>query len=107
MEKIIVLLCLWLIGCATVGKGKEGLHQESKKYIAVNPEEVDSAISVFSAAIRNNPNYAGAYYNRAIAYFHRNDYEKCWRDVHKAESLGLNFSPDFIKALKEASKREN
>ena len=106
MNKIIVLLCLGLIGCATLDN-EEKLSQEVKKPVAVNIEEVNGAILVFSKTIESNPNYAGAYYNRAIAYFHKNDYEKCWQDVRKAESLGLEFSSNFIEALKKSSKREN
>ena len=106
MKKIIVLLFLVLIGCTTIVKEKENLPQKIKKPITVNAAEADSVISVFSKTIESNPNYAGAYYNRAIGYFYRNNYEKCWQDVHKAESLGLKFNPDFIEALKKASKRE-
>jgi tetratricopeptide (TPR) repeat protein len=113
MKKIIVLLCLGLIGCATaakvasVTKEKENPPQKIEEPAIVNAAEMDSVISVFSEAIEKNPNYAGAYYNRAIAYFHKNNYEKCWQDVHKAEFLGLKFSPDFMAALKKASQTEN
>ncbi len=107
MKKIIVLLCLGLIGCATLDKEGDNLSQVVKKPITVNAAEMDSVISVFSKTVESNPNYAGAYYNRAIAYFYRNNYERCWQDVHKAESLGLKFKPDFIRVLKKVSKREN
>ncbi|MHB8154718.1 MAG: hypothetical protein ACYDFR_01535, partial [Candidatus Omnitrophota bacterium] len=68
--------------------------------------EMDSVISVFSEAIKKTPSYAGAYYNRALAYFYKKNYEQCWQDVHMAESLGCGFSADFLKALKKASHRE-
>jgi tetratricopeptide (TPR) repeat protein len=106
MKKIIVLLCLGLMGCATVARESKTSPQIIKKSTVVNGLEMDSIISVFSAAIKKNPNYAGAYYNRAIAYFYKNNYEQCWQDVHKAESLGCKFSADFIKSLKKASNRE-
>ena len=82
------------------------LSRVIKKPTVVNAMEMDSVISVFSEAIKKNPNYAGAYYNRAIAYFYKNNYEQCWQDVHMAESLGPSFSADFIKSLKKASHRE-
>jgi len=106
MKKIIVLLCLGLIGCATVAKESKNSTQVIEKTKKVNELEMDSIISVFSEAIKKNPSYAGAYYNRAIAYFHKNNYEQCWQDVHMAESLGCSFSADFLKLLKKASNRE-
>ncbi len=103
MEKIIVLLCLGLLGCATVATETNAIEKSA----ALNEMEMDGIISIFSQAIENNPNYGGAYYNRAIAHFYyQNDYEKCWQDVHMAESLGYKFSANFLSALKEASRRE-
>jgi tetratricopeptide (TPR) repeat protein len=72
----------------------------------VNEGEMDNVIAVFSETIKKTPNYPGAYYNRALAYFYKNDYEKCWEDVHKAESLGCKFNARFLKSLKRASHRE-
>lgn len=106
MKKIMVLLCLGLIGCATVAKESKTSPQIIKKATVANDQEMDNIISVFSETIKKTPNYAGAYYNRAIAYFYKNNYEQCWQDVHKAESLGCKFSDDFIKSLKKASNRE-
>lgn len=94
----ILTLSLGLSGCAA---------RVINKPIVVNEAEMDNIISIFSEAIKNNPEYAGAYYNRAVAYFYyQNNYEKCWLDVHRAESLGQEFSADFMQALKKASNRE-
>ena len=106
MKKIIVLLCLGLMGCATVAHGNKTLSQGAKKTAEVNQLEMDNVISVFSEAIKNNPNYGGSYYNRAIAYFYKKNYQLCWQDVHKAESLGYKFKAEFLKSLKKASGRE-
>jgi len=123
MNKIIVLLCLGLAGCSTVPRDNKVLRPTSKESgIAVNTEsavnvgnvpidkkEVDSIIAIFSQAIKRNPTYAGAYYNRAVAYFHKNDYDKAWQDIHKAEVLGMNADPRFIELvekLKKASGRD-
>ena len=54
-----------------------------------------------------NPKYAMAYNNRGIAYYHKGEYDKAWEDVHKAQSLGLQVPPEFIKDLREASGGEN
>jgi hypothetical protein len=102
MKKIILLFCIGIMGCATVRP-----QATVKKPVVVDQAEMDSVIAVFSQTIKESPKNAGAYYNRAIAYFHKAEYEKCWQDVHMAESLGLKFSDDFIKSLKKASQREN
>ena len=103
MKKIIVLLCLGLIGCATGVKG----HGIIKKQTVFSETEIGNIISVFDEAIKNDPNFGGAYYNRAIAnFYYENNYEQCWRDVHTAELLGYKFGPYFLKSLKKASHRE-
>lgn len=60
----------------------------------------------FGQVIEIDPKYAMAYYNRAILYFGKQEYDKAWEDVHKAESLGSQVSPKFLKALREVSGRE-
>ena len=42
-----------------------------------------------------------------IANFFKREYEKAWDDVHNAESLGYKLHPGFLKALREASGRQN
>jgi hypothetical protein len=103
MRRIIVFLCLGLIGCATT---RPPVPPTAKKPVAVNELEMDSIISVFTDAINKDPNYAGAYYNRAIAYYYKRDYEKSWRDVYVAQTLGTKFSDDFLNSLKKVSHRE-
>ncbi len=49
---------------------------------------------------------AKAYYNRAGAYYYKKDYDKAWEDVHKAQGLGYQINPEFLKALCEASGRD-
>ena len=106
MNKIIVLLCLGLMGCITVTKESKTSPQAIKKSAIVSELEMNSIISVFSETIKKTPNYAGAYYNRAVAYFYKKNYEQCWQDVHMAESLGCKFSDDFLESLKKSSHRE-
>lgn len=111
MKKIIIFLCLALAGCATVSKESK-IPQETVKpqaVVVVDPKELDEIISVFSEAIKNKPDYAGAYYNRAAAYFHKQDYDKSWQDIHKAEQLGINPDSKFlelVEKLKKASGRD-
>ena len=53
-----------------------------------------------------NARYAKAYYNRAIACYYKGEYDKAWDDVHKAQNLGYQVHPGFLKLLREASGRE-
>jgi tetratricopeptide (TPR) repeat protein len=111
MKKITVLLCLLLAGCATASRDSKIPCQAVKtgSATAVDQKEIDDIIVVFSKAIKNNPDYAGAYYNRAAAYFHKNDYDKSWQDIHKAEELGIKVDAKFIELvdkLKKASGRD-
>ena len=99
MRTILVLLCLGLIGCATAVK-------EAPVAPVFSETEIDKIISTFDQTIKNNPGYAGAYYNRAIAHFYRNNYEQCWQDVHKAELLGLKFNANFLASLRKSSGRQ-
>jgi len=104
MKNLVLLLCLGLTaGCATIGPVAQKPPQKIKPGQVVDSAQIESAISVFSRAIESNPDYAGAYYNRAKAYYYIKDYEKSWQDVHKAESLGLKFNLEFIEKLEKAS----
>ena len=175
MKKIIVLLCLGLMGCSSVPKGNKipvtnarivtaqpsntavklpvakvqttpkatvaatpiatvastpkatvvsnpkaklprftpqvalGLMPEVKQQMPVDQKEVDNIIAALNEAIKNKLNDAGVYYNRAVAYFYKHNYNLSWEDVHKAEALGIKADQKFVKLverLKEASGRE-
>ena len=131
---LIVLTLFFMGGCATAPKQSQPLSPTTKEFetaakpvptkkpetalagvvkpvatdaqFFVDPKELDSIISVFSEAIKRDSNYAGAYYNRAKAYFYKNEFDKSWQDVHKAESLGYKFNADFLELLKRASGKE-
>ena len=156
MKKIVILLCLGLIGCSTVSKESKtptvcapaaivlqpgsisgklpvakagttvattvpvprkmptltpqvalGLRPAGE--MSVNPKEVDNIIAVLNQAVKNNPYDAGIYYNRAVAYFYKKNYDLSWEDVHKAEDLGIKDNPKFtelVDRLKAASGRK-
>jgi len=108
MRRIIVLLCLGLIGCATTAQDSKVLPASAKTPVTYSEEEINDIITVFSEAIKKSPDYGGGYYNRALAYFYfKKDYNKCWQDVHQAQVLGYRFDVDFLKALRKASGRED
>ncbi len=63
------------------------------------------AILDFTKVIKMNPKDAEIYFGRSLAYFILRDYEKCWRDVHKAQELGYIVDQEFIDTLKKNSGR--
>lgn len=65
-------------------------------------KQYDSAIKDFDMAIEIEPGFAEAYYNRAVALYHTKKYQKAQQDVQKAQSLGHEVSPEFLKALQTA-----
>jgi len=66
----------------------------------------DQAIADYTKAIELNPRFAAAYNNRGIAYYNKGEYDKAWEDVYKAQSLGSQVHPGFLKALREDSGRQ-
>lgn len=66
----------------------------------------DQAISDYNKAIDINPRFAKAILSRGVAYYSKGEYDKAWEDVHKAQSLGYQVHPGFLKALREASGRQ-
>ena len=67
---------------------------------------MENVVSLFSQALKENSNYGGAYWNLAVAYFYKKDYDLSWDNLYKAESMGYKFDASFKESLKKASKRE-
>ena len=65
----------------------------------------EKAMLDYNKAIQLDPKLAEAYVGRAVAYFVQKDYENSWKDVHQAQSLGGEFWPSFMEALKSQSGR--
>ncbi len=106
MKNIIILLCLALIGCAATDNQIKNFPQALSKPAIAEEMDMDSIIAVFTEVIDKNPDYPGYYYNRALAYYYKKDYDKCWQDVNKVELLGVKFSNNFIESLKKATNRK-
>jgi len=67
----------------------------------------NQAISDYTKTLEINSTLALVYYNRALAYYYaKKEYDKVWDDIHKAQSLGFQVHPRFLKILREASGRE-
>lgn len=73
----------------------------------------DEAIADFAKAIEIESSNSEFYFYRALTYFEKKEYDKCWDDVQKAESLGFKKDfksyggvyPRFINDLIKASGR--
>jgi len=63
--------------------------------------DYQQTISECSKAIELISHCPDFYNMRARAYFKIEEYDKSWKDVHKAEELGHAANPDFISELKK------
>ena len=78
--------------------------KRGKAYSALR--DYTSALKDYEQAIQLDPKHTDAYIGRAVARFMQKDYDGSWQDVHKVESLGGEFWPSFMDALKKSSGRE-
>ena len=70
------------------------MHPESLLSVCVNEIPYKRAIASYDKAIKLDPNYANAYNNRGLAYYHEKDYKKAMADFNKA----IELNPDFARA---------
>lgn len=76
--------------------------------------DYDSAVADYTKGIESfgdsDPFFkhkkAEAVLGRAKVYFLKQEYEKAWEDVRKAESLGADIDAEFIEYLRKASGRD-
>ena len=69
--------------------------------------QYDQAISDYTKAIEINPKLPQPYVGRGAVYlFCKREYDQAWDDVHKAQDLGYQVPTQFLKALREASGRQ-
>lgn len=61
------------------------------------------AVSDFTKSLEIAPNFAEAYYNRALTYFFKGEYDNSWIDVMKAQKLGYQIPSQFLQDLCKAS----
>lgn len=82
---------------------------------------LDSALSVYNATIKNTPNVASVYFNRAVYFFMQNKFELAYEDALKTLEINENypnlnimfeelapqmFQIKFAKGVKHAKKNE-
>jgi tetratricopeptide (TPR) repeat protein len=112
-KAFLLLLVLILIPCISHGETKtysldsNSAKADNHRGVAWDKKgDYDRAISDYSKAIELNPRYAEAYNNRAVAYYFKRQHGKAWDDIHKLQNLGSKVHPGFLKALREASGRQ-
>lgn len=66
----------------------------------MNFKDYTTAIEFYNKAIKSNPKYADAYFNRGQCYFYLNDRDRSCADWLKADSLGKPNLQDLIKHCK-------
>jgi tetratricopeptide (TPR) repeat protein len=64
--------------------------------------QYDQAISNYDKALELNPRLAAGYNNRGMAYYSKQEYDKSWEDVKKAQELGYPIPPQFLEDLRHA-----
>ena len=64
-----------------------------------NIAQYEKAIVDFTRTIILKPDNARAYYYRAVEYFNIKEYGKSWDDVRKAQKLGYEVDPNFLRKL--------
>jgi len=106
-RKAAIFILMILVVCTLLGfypKIRDNpVNYYNQGSIHLKKKQYDRAIFYYTKAIETSPKFAAAYYNRAVAYYDKGEYEKAWRDVHEAESLGYVIHPIFLKNLREAS----
>ena len=64
----------------------------------------EEAIGAYLKAIEKNPNYADAYLNLSLIYFHKKDYALAIKYCDKAAELGCKVPAEYLNLLKSFRK---
>ena len=71
--------------------------------LARNAQDYDAKIADYSEAIRLKPDYADAYYNRGLAYYHKGQYDRAIADYDEA----IRLKPDYADAYNNRGNAYN
>ncbi len=89
-------LCALLAGCS-----RQSLEPVNRERVA-QADRYDRAISEFDKVLEKNPRDARAYYERGLVHYNMGEYDQARQDVQKAQSLGYQVPPEFLKLLSES-----
>lgn len=67
--------------------------------------QFDEAAQMYNKAIELKPDLARAFYNRAVVYWRKAEYDQAWRDVEQCRKLGSEPPKSFIGRLERDSGR--
>jgi len=83
--------------------------REEKSHVLEGPQKtISEAIqrNPFTKTIQTNPRLAAAYYDRANAFYNKGEFEKAWKDIDRARSMGYQVPKKFLKSLRKVTGRE-
>ena len=83
--------------------------REEKLHVLKGPQQTASELpqkTPFTGAIQTNPRLAAAYYDRANAFYNKGEFEKAWKDIDRARSMGYQVPKKFLKSLRKVTGRE-
>ena len=83
--------------------------REEKLHVLKEPQQTASELPQkmpFTGAIQTNPRLAAAYYDRANAFYNKGEFEKAWKDIDRARSMGYQVPKKFLKSLRKVTGRE-
>ncbi|MBC8468976.1 MAG: hypothetical protein H8D56_05845 [Planctomycetes bacterium] len=83
--------------------------REEKSHVLEGPQKTESEAAQkmpFTQAIQTNPRLAAAYYDRANAFYNKGEFEKAWKDIDRARSMGYQVPKKFLKSLRKVTGRE-
>ncbi len=89
------VLCVFLAGC-----GRPTAEPLDRQPV-LQADRYDRAISELDRVLEKNPRDARAYYERGLVYYSKGEYDKARQDVQKAQNLGYQVPPEFLKLLFE------
>ena len=88
MKKLLFLL----VFIPLISFGQTAVEYFDSGYDKSENGDYNGAISDYNKAIEINPNFAEAYYNRAITKYYMGNYIGACEDAKKAGILGIDFS---------------
>jgi len=83
--------------------------REEKSHVLEGPQKTVSEATQkmpFTQTIQANPRLAAAYYDRANSFYNKGEFEKAWKDIDRARSMGYQVPKKFLKSLRKVTGRE-
>jgi tetratricopeptide (TPR) repeat protein len=91
----------------TVGRLPGGMVLVRQGNTALNDRDYDAAIAAFNEAIRLDPNYAPAFYDRGVAYGKKDDYDRAISDYNEAIRLSPTAAAFNSRGFAYSKKGDN